>query len=1061
MLFVVLIVSIVIAANSSFVIKKAADKFAPDYKITYDDIRGNIFTGVKIIGLKFDDKILAENITFSWNPSKILYKRIAINKISVESLDVNVLKALIASFPSDDNNTSEPFPFAVLVDEISLSINPFEEQGIDVSRTFLEIKDVMYTGDKLDIGHYTLLFESSVGDMDVAGNMRKETVTLDHVTLQNIDTIALQKFLPNDNNESNATQSETVASIEQNTSKPKEVNHLIPKYVVINALHADVLPATYEPVNILNLALDIKDVKLNVVKLLVENASIDLSGATNLSNFIHHGDIKNNHLLGDITLTPNQKLFELYKLPLRKESIGDIVIDLNASEKQVSADVRLKAKNILISQASDSNNSDVNTSKEFNIDIDSLVSHVVYTIKGNKLNADTKVMITTPYAKDISATNIFVMDDGLSYKGLINVKELIGIDTNLTKPLNNLNIEYSGDLQSFTIDILSDGVKGSFNSTDLKKAALHIETTKTIVLRDMVALPAELNNTRVDVIIDVPIDLTAIIPIKGNVKILSNVSNMDAEFIYDKSLKATIISNMPEDSLLKAFDKNVKWNSLNPLVADVDLDKNNVSLKLKAKALSLDVRYAPKNGNVNGTVQLSGLRSTIQGNAQKKIMIKSNVSSIKSLFDNVREVYTLEGLGLPPVEGTLDLSVDIDQLKEVSLLLSSPEIIYHSTGRTDQIINDVKLILSADKSKVQLKSYAFTYDETKFFATKPSIVNINEENIEISELWINDELKVSGTYNTKTKKGNIGADAAVLSIAYKFIDINPIVNIKTVLNGEKTSINGKITLPGGNIHYDLSTKTYPSDSDILIVQEMKQEEVSPFMDNLSVLIEVKTKKPLVYKQGPIDIQAIVDLSIHKAEHSELMVLGEVHIVDGGSYIFEGKKFVFDKSNIYFTGNPNKPLLDMSIKYRSLNHLITIGISGTPATPHITFSSIPHLEREQILSIILFDSEEGAGTNSAEDMMKMMGGAIAKSALTDIGIKLDHLAFGSDGSVEVGKKITDKITFIYINGEIPQVRVKYQHGPHWESVISADEESAAYDIVYKRDFSEDDMIIFGK
>ncbi|MCW8822396.1 MAG: translocation/assembly module TamB, partial [Sulfurovum sp.] len=702
---------------------------------------------------------------------------------------------------------------------------------------------------------------------------------------------------------------------------------------------------------------------------------------------------------------------------------------------------------------------DVNTSKEFNIDIDNLVSHLVYTIKGNKLNADTKVMITTPYAKDISATNTFVMDDGLSYKGLIHIKELIGIDANLTKPLNNLNIEYAGDLQSVTIDILSDGLKGSFNSTDLKKAALHIETTKTIVLRDMIALPAELNNTRVDAIVDVPMDLTEIIPIKGNVKILSNVSNIDAEFMYDKSLKARAISNIPEDSLLKAFDENVKWNALNPLIADVELDKNNVSLKLKAKVLSSDVTYALDNGNVNGTLQLAGLTSTIQGNAQKKIMIKSNVSSIKSLFDNVREVYTLEGL--PPVEGALDLSVDINELKEVDLLLSSPAIIYHSIGKTDQIINDVKLILSADRSKVQLKSYALTYDETKLFATKPSIVNMDEENIEISELWLNDELKVSGTYNTKTKEGNIVADATVLHMAHKIIDLDSVINIKTVLNGEKTSVNGKITLLGGNIHYDLSTKTYPSDSDILIVQEMKEKEVSPFMDNLSALIEVKTKKPLIYKQGPIDIQAIVDLGIHKAEHSELMVLGEVHIVKGGSYTFEGKKFVLDKSNIYFTGNPNKPLLDMSVKYKSLNYLITIGISGTPATPHITFSSIPSLQREQILSIILFDSEEGAGTNSGEDMMKMMGGAMAKSALTDIGIKLDHLAFGSDGSVEVGKKITDKITFIYINGEIPQVRVKYQHSPRLESVISADEVSTAYDIVYKRDLSEDDITIFGK
>ena len=88
-LFVVLVVAIVVAANSSFVIKKVADIFAPDYKISYDDITGNVFTGVNIAGLKFDGQTMTKNIKFSWNPSKILYKRVAINEISGEDLDVD------------------------------------------------------------------------------------------------------------------------------------------------------------------------------------------------------------------------------------------------------------------------------------------------------------------------------------------------------------------------------------------------------------------------------------------------------------------------------------------------------------------------------------------------------------------------------------------------------------------------------------------------------------------------------------------------------------------------------------------------------------------------------------------------------------------------------------------------------------------------------------------------------------------------------------------------------------------------------------------------------------
>ena len=148
--FVSLIVIIVIAANSSFVIKKAADAFAPDYNISYDDITGNIFTGVRINGLKYADMNISKQIRFSWNPSKILYKRIAISEISGENIDVDSVKALIASFPaSDDNSSSEPFPLVVTVGEVHVSVDPFVEQGILFEGTRLDAEDISYANDDI------------------------------------------------------------------------------------------------------------------------------------------------------------------------------------------------------------------------------------------------------------------------------------------------------------------------------------------------------------------------------------------------------------------------------------------------------------------------------------------------------------------------------------------------------------------------------------------------------------------------------------------------------------------------------------------------------------------------------------------------------------------------------------------------------------------------------------------------------------------------------------------------------------------------------------------------
>ena len=223
------------------------------------------------------------------------------------------------------------------------------------------------------------------------------------------------------------------------------------------------------------------------------------------------------------------------------------------------------------------------------------------------------------------------------------------------------------------------------------------------------------------------------------------------------------------------------------------------------------------------------------------------------------------------------------------------------------------------------------------------------------------------------------------------------------------------------------------------------------MDNLTIGLQIKTKKPLVYNKDAINIKANVDLGVHKVEHAELLVLGSVEILKGGTYVFQDKTFVLEKSFVHFTGNPNKPLLEITVNYKALNHKVTIKITGSAELPQIDFSSKPALNKEQILSLILFDTVEGAGTNNGDEMMKMMGGAMAKSALNDLGIKLDHLVLGEGNSVEVGKKLTNKITIIYVNDIVSKVKLKYEHSPRTESVIGASEESQSYDIIYKRDF----------
>ncbi len=1014
------------------VIQKVADKFAPDYNITYSDIKGNAFTGVEIDDLRFQNKPLAQKITLKWNPNALLDKSIVVTKLEIEEANIDVIKALIASF---DNNESsdEPFAFTLRLEDIHLSLAPFIQQGIFISKTVLDADKIIYSSDNLVLNDLVLSVDSNVSDIFLKGNLEDQKVVIDELVLKDVDTLALQGIFVIEGNEGNLSMAK-----EQSDTQKRKSNPLVPKYIRIKKLQSNILSVHYDPVKIKLLTLEAKEIKFDIEKLLVEHGDFDLKGTTNLSNVSYRGKMVDNHLIGKIHLSPNNELFELYNLPIRKEAIGEIEVEFNASRERVVADVKAKAKNILKSKKG-----------EFNLDIDSLLSHVVYTIGTNKFESDSKAMISTPYAKDIVLTNIFVMDNNISYRGEVKAKELSGIDVKFTKPLRDLTLIYRGDVQSIQTLLSSEQLKGSFDSADFKKGQLHLETIKPIILADILELPEELKEAKVNAVVDAPLDFTDMDSIQAKANITSNVVNMDADILYGKILQVKATTFLPQDSLLKAFSKEVKWDALSPLNATVDMKDEYVTLKLKGKALSTDLTYLLESGKVDGEIQVGGLVSNVSGIVQEKFNIDTKITSMKSLDKSISSLYTLEVF--PPLEGSADISAVVTDMKSVELSLSSPKLVYKADRTTEHIVNDIQLTTSLDESKAVLKSYKLTYGKQKFFSNKPSLVQMDGDTIRIGSLWLNEALEVVGDYDLKTKQGTLTANADNMHFTHEFADIDGDIDLKTVFNGDKTDVNGNIVLLGGNIKYNLSQKSFATDSDIIIVQDIKKQEASPFMDNLSASIKIDTKKPLVYKQGDVNIQAKVDLSIYKVEHAPLMVLGSVELLEGGTYIFQDKKFVLHKSYVHFTGNPEKPILELKVKYKSMNHLITITVLGAPETPNINFSSSPSLTREQILSVILFDSEAGGDTHSGDDMMKMMGGAMAKSVLSNVGVKLDHLVLGEGNSVEVGKKLTRKITIIYVNDIVSSVKLKYQHSQRTESVIEMSEESQSYDIIYKRDF----------
>jgi translocation and assembly module TamB len=1030
--FIVLATLVYFIANSPWVIKKAADMFAPDYNITYSRIHGNVLTGVEIENLSYANKSLAKHITLKWNPNGLVQKKIIVNNVLINHLNVDTIKDLVNSFPSDDNESSEPFAFSVNVKKLSVDIDSFVEEGILINNVVLNGEKIYYASDVISVKKLGLAVDSNITKILLKASISDGKVEVENLRIDDVDTLALQNLFMSDTNESHVEK-------EEDDNNTQEVsNPLIPTMLVIHNLETNILARDYEPVKLEKMTLRVKDTSINLQTLILEKGFVDLNATSNLSNLTYSGKIKENKLLGQVKVTPQESLFTLYNLPLRRKSVGDVHIDLDASQERVTAKIDTQMLQLLEADKD-----------AFNLDIESLKSVVTYTIKDAKLKAESTATLSTPYGKDILITNLFTLDNNISYSGDISLAQVLGVNAKYVKPLNNLKLRYVGTDEGIKVKILSKMLEGKFDSLDFKNADLDIESKEALLLRDFVLLPKELNQTKIDIKIHSGVSFDANASYVVNIKLNSNVVNVDANVSYKDKLVLTSRVDIPKESLLRPYSKELKWDQLNPLTLKANLTDADANVDVMSKSLKVNAHYDLNTTRVDGKILLGGLSAHISGIAEKKIKIDSKINSMPLLLKSIGDIYTLGKL--PKVDGSAVLSLEIDELKTASLMLKSPHIAYHSDHKTVHDLRNIDLLVSMDAKKVQLKHYSITYDKEKIFATKPSLISLEKNIVKIEPLWVNDQLKAEGSYDLKTKKGKIVAAAKLLHISHEIIDLDSNIDVTAVLDNNKTSIDGKIILLGGDIHYDMSQKSFASDSDIVIVQDITEEKTSPFMDNLSVALQVETKKPLVYNKDAINIKAKVDLGVHKAEHAELLVLGSVEILKGGTYIFQDKKFVLDKSFVHFTGNPNKPLLEISVKYRSLNHIVTISITGSADMPNIAFSSKPSLSKEQILSLILFDTEEGSGTNSGDDMMKMMGGAMAKSALSDLGIKLDHLVLGEGNSVEVGKKLTKKITIIYVNDIVSSVKLKYQHGKRTESVIGVSEESQSYDIVYKRDF----------
>ncbi|MBD3840005.1 MAG: translocation/assembly module TamB domain-containing protein [Epsilonproteobacteria bacterium] len=288
----------------------------------------------------------------------------------------------------------------------------------------------------------------------------------------------------------------------------------------------------------------------------------------------------------------------------------------------------------------------------------------------------------------------------------------------------------------------------------------------------------------------------------------------------------------------------------------------------------------------------------------------------------------------------------------------------------------------------------------------------------------------------------------------KDFDILTNIDISVELDSNKTSISGELNLLGDKITYEsVGGAGVQEDSDIIVIQDMALKAKNP-MNDLKLMIKVKSQNPIKYETDSIKADIMSDFTIYKEYNKEMQILGQA-VIKSGSYVVEDRYFSIENSNLYFTGNPKNPILDIRARYIKDKYNVRIYITGTPNEPIVHFNSDPYLSQEEALSLILFDTPT-VDVGGGHGAYAVVGSALAKNLVKNIaGIKLDHfiLSESSDETIniEFGQKISDNITVIYLHENAKDgVKTRIEHNENFETdIIIMPPNSSSIEFLYKK------------
>jgi len=960
----------------------------------------------------FDTKLILKN------------KNLVVTDFELAILNTNSLVKFINNFSSikEEQENSSTGSFELLnhvplqnatINNISLLVKKFNYKDNKIKNITLNAKELNYdfNRSKLSLNNINLNVKSSLADILLNGSIK--------------DNINIEKLSFKSNNLEHMLS--LIGSLDSNNSSNNNTFNLasiFPKDLVLKNANIEFKKLHFLPYQIKSGLIKAKKLLIDLNNTIVKSGYLSVKNNSNWGKAELIGNIKNNNFYAKGFAKVNDTLTKEFSLPLNARNIEPVSVQGRFGLKSFDLNASLKGNNIL--------------STMNGIDILSSNNKVYYNYITNKVYWGIDGNIKSNFLPLAKFTNkLQYENEKLTYYGKLNPKELPKISNKFAKYLMGLTLKYQGDSTSIDIKAISNYLKAKLYAKEYKEGILEIQNIKNIDLSNELSLKdAKISK----LLIKAPIKFEKFLPLNGEIVLNSTLIDTKGEWKFDKNfiLNSTVLNS-------KILPKEVNKKTLFPAKLNLEY-KDNLVLNLKNNLFESNLKYIFENNKIDATLKSNTLITRVNGNTNN-ISLKIESNSVAKSLKEINSVYKLNSIS--NIQGALNIEIDTN-FKDINYLLYSKELnIVNKKDKT--VIKNINFEGILKNNILKISRYRLNINGFNFFANKESVVTFKNNSINLNSLYVNDSAFINGIYNIKNENGKLKLKANSFKFTNLDYDINTNLSLNINVRKNHYLVSGIVDIIKAKIKKNLENRNAAQSDDIIILQREAKKKSTFFVKNISLNLNIKSQKGIVYAQNGSYFIAYPKLKIDKKFNNFTKILGDVILDKKSNYKFKGKVFYIKRGKISFKGKNSVAYLNIVMYYKGREYNININISGNSNRPIIFFSSNPPLTKEQILAYLLFNDTAAAGSHSQESMMNLVGGVLAKSFFSSIGLKIDKLSIKENG-FSIGKAINDKV-IIYYNqeGETPSVKTRIDITKSIHSIIEVGEEKQSADIIFSKEY----------